>query len=80
MDGRCRDCTWWEPFVENDDYCPDWLEYRAGLGYCEFTASKDRTPLYPETLAWAEGGDDPYQHQLLTSPDFGCVQFEAKES
>jgi hypothetical protein len=75
--GRCRDCTWWEPFKPDDDYCEDWHEHRAGRGYCELTAMKDKAPEYPESLAWSEGSE-PYRSQLVTTPDFGCVQFERK--
>ena len=64
MNGTCKDCEHWGDF---------WRE--NGWGECQLTTVKRDKPTHPKSLAivevdWAGG--------LLTSPDFGCVQFEVK--
>jgi hypothetical protein len=65
--GNCKDCKHWEAseFV----YV---MERDLGVGHC-LMAEKG----FPKTKAMAM-----YQHDepcLVTAPDFGCIQFEAKE-
>jgi hypothetical protein len=77
---RCRDCRWWAR--ENPrDLAGEWREaFDAGYGACGVVGSPPYlnmhhgTPLDP---AFLEGGDGA-QMELMTLPDFGCVQFEAR--
>lgn len=61
---NCRDCKHWGDL---------WRE--NGRGVCELTRVVRDKPKHPESLAIA---DVDYVGSLLTSPDFGCVQWEVK--
>jgi hypothetical protein len=65
--GRCRDCKWWGS------------ERRSDWGQCSAAAMDGGKPAHhPETRMLAQDAYD-YEAWLVTAPDFGCVQFEAKE-
>ncbi len=69
MVGHCLDCRWWEPHEE-------WRR-TAGFGDCVLSLSENGEPDHAGTLAWAEDAES-YQAGLVTSPVFGCVQWEEK--
>ena len=62
---RCRDCK-------------HWADRGDGWGYCDRAAGIGGDAEYPESLAYA-CDCEAYCAFLLTSPDFGCVQFAAKD-
>ena len=64
--GLCRDCKWWEKETAVYE-----IESELGFGHC-LKAELDRR----ETKAMAMSQHD--EPCLVTAPDFGCVQFEAK--
>ncbi len=74
MDGRCETCKWWTPY---------WTDEPKGWGQCDLTrmtgeiAPSDghNVPIHRETKARANG-EAWYSAELLTAPDFGCVQHE----
>lgn len=75
MIGRCETCAWWsEGLAELDQF----------HGACERAeANDDRWPVHPPTKALAYGSVDDWGAGpafLLTSRDFGCVQWEPKGS
>lgn len=64
--GHCTDCRWWEPTTP--------------YGMCRRLTGDSRMRLPAEgALAVIECFDPHDEAVLLTLPDFGCVQFEAKE-
>ena len=73
--GLCKDCRWWTQWPADPP---------RAWGDCRIAESEDAgTPVIPRVasgqtraLARGYGGADAY---LETLPDFGCVQFEAKE-
>ncbi len=73
--GHCKDCRWWG--YEDDDEDDD------GTRRCSLAMMVGGEAVYPESkaIAW-DGVDDPVAGvaSLWTKPDFGCVQWEAKES
>lgn len=75
---RCRDCRWWKQFQPGVNYEQGyWGDRLIGKGECEIAASSSsHEPDYLDTLAIADS--DCPATSLITSPDFGCVQFEAK--
>lgn len=71
---RCKDCKWWTP--------PDYLHplhtgASSVMGCCELTRLEHEDFRYAKSLAVAVEHDG-ISAVLNTSPDFGCVQFEAK--
>lgn len=75
MIGHCRDCRWWE---QPGAYGPiDWKDTAHGL--CDLGTNRAGEGLdHRESKAAASSGGDAYVNVLVTLPDFGCVQFEAK--
>ncbi len=69
---RCRTCKWWEMFLDGED--PN----IATEGGCLLTEVYSGEPLHPDSLAIG-GGIDSYELQLITKPEFGCVQHEPQE-
>jgi hypothetical protein len=70
MGGRCNTCRWWS--IGGFD---QW-------GTCLLTATNNAKPIYPQTIAVAYAKDEDSDtttdpSELVTSPDFGCVQWEA---
>lgn len=75
--GRCRDCRWWsesEQLFRAKDvrYCTRVVAYPDPAAY-----EADEYPNPPETGLFVVhcGCCSAF---LVTPPDFGCVQFEAK--
>lgn len=66
---RCRTCSWFHP-----DSAPK--TEKAGWGFCDLAATNDgKRPEHQESLAIAV---EEWSANLYVSPDFGCVQHEAK--
>ncbi len=63
--GLCRDCRHWS--VEDAQWC---VGIDNGLGHCMKVREE-----YPQTKAIVVAQEEA---ELVTAPDFGCVQFEAK--
>lgn len=61
--GTCKDCRWWGSHTQ------EW-------GKCELTVFFRSGYKHPDSKAFAHGVG---YSRLGTAPDFGCVQFEAKE-
>lgn len=84
--GNCQGCRWWQ----QQDIEP---EYQAAddvaltrepesWGLCGLAMSLNEQPSRPETKAFAAQGDYESEDKpaaLVTAPDFGCLQFEAKD-
>lgn len=72
--GNCRDCKWWETAGRRE------LQRQ---GCCVLTQTGQGAWENPRTdskaLAVIGGGNDHLWPYLRTTPDFGCVQFEARE-
>lgn len=82
--GNCRDCRWWAQSLGPEvDQWGHWSNILGGDGYCLMTLSgsatcRESVPNEPNvTKAWAND-DEGHLACLVTSPDFGCVQFEAR--
>lgn len=71
--GECRNCRWWDQ--ETDDEPRD--DGKA-IGNCLLAESSRSYADHPETLAVALDYEG-YGGRLLTTEDFGCVQFDARE-
>lgn len=75
---RCRDCRWWAKPAERPlevVMTEDYAAFHDGAGQCDRAF---RGGLSPDgALAEEYFG---YAGWLITRPDFGCVQFEAKDS
>lgn len=78
---RCRDCRWWTPGVVT----PNALHMEAlseaaerGWGLCLLTGSRSNEPEHETTAAFVIEGDR-YEGALITAPEFGCTQFQARE-
>ena len=75
--GRCKDCKWW-------NHIADTWAHERGWGACD-ALSSDVETVAP--LAMSKNFDfdrrewepDRWSNTIHTAPDFGCVQFEAKE-
>lgn len=68
MSGHCKDCKWWEK--------QDWRY--EDLNVCALTETEYGEAKSAGTLAQAIDYEI-YYAVLVTTPDFGCVQFEARE-
>lgn len=88
--GPCRDCKHWDAFdgPEGLDFARYFRESlggtshpnrhkRANWGWCALGNSNNGDPVMAATLAYGYDGEE-YGGGMHTSPDFGCVQFEAK--
>lgn len=78
-DVRCDGCKWWaegdgREFMTGDS----WTDWRKGWGRCMLTEVNCERMKHPQSNAVA-GDHDAYSAVLYTQPNFGCVQFEAKE-
>ena len=72
MDGRCETCAHWTEFLDaNDD--------PMGLGMC-FLLSSHRHDTNDDALASIVGDDDDLVADFQTRKDFGCVQYERKDT
>jgi hypothetical protein len=89
MNGRCATCKWWHQSEHNLFPSAGWGN--CTLTDTEESRDDDNVVAvrfqHPESLAivdgWADGDfceDGPFWGaRLRTQPDFGCVQWEAKE-
>ena len=75
--GRCRDCRWWVVF-NRSAVRPEDLNQRISPRVCALMTISHQWPDHPESKAQACDGDD-YLAWVVTAPDFGCIQHEAKE-
>ncbi len=88
MSGTCKDCkhwhsfaAWWEEegqygYDSPDEVYSEWARRRYGS--CNLAESNGDNPKNPETKAIAIDGER-YSASLMTAPDFGCNQFQAKD-
>jgi hypothetical protein len=73
--GHCKDCKWWNsPEIMNSIF-----HDKPAYGQCELTTSGSNQPFWPESLAVASSVSG-YSGALNTSPEFGCVQWEAQDA
>lgn len=77
LPGRCRDCQWWgddeRRYFDGDD------RYSDGYRVCRLADSDGVRPCNEQTKAYAIDAES-FIGNLLTAPDFGCVQFEARDA
>lgn len=75
---RCETCRHWDRkrFAHYEPYDKD--EPDAGWGSCILADSTNSDPEHPSTLALALDLESCVV-QLRTAPNFGCVQWQAKE-
>ena len=64
--GHCQDCKWW------------WLPGTLG-GECRLMESQKGEPVNLRSKAWAQEKQG-VTAWVITTPNFGCVQFEPKEA
>lgn len=82
---NCKDCRWWERVdIEPDYQRSDDVALVRNWGLCALTKSDMNEPRTSSSLAFAsnegyETDADQDRSVLVTAPDFGCVQFEARE-
>lgn len=69
--GRCRDCRFWTPTLAAGGVCllASWPD--------EMPTGGNGLPILNKATAVGPNGLGPAS--LITSPDFGCIQFEARE-
>jgi len=67
--GHCSDCRWWTDYPNAD----------PNQKFCALTETRDYEPLHPESRALPAGAGAHWK-RLETRPDFGCVQWEAKDN
>lgn len=68
--GLCKDCKFWNVAsdLKDDNMC-----------ICDRANAKQGEPEDPNTKAYADGVDG-WSSWLKTAPDFGCIQFEARDN
>lgn len=70
--GHCKVCKHWER--------KPWIDYSfKGWGYCGMMKIDGDEPMHSGTLAVVEG-DNYHIMQVMTAPDFGCVQFQTRDN
>lgn len=77
---HCETCKWWGPSPAPgvyEDLPNDW-------GRCDMTSrpyfmNPEDAYDHPESLAKADCGDSVVETFLRASPQFGCLQWEARE-
>lgn len=79
MMGNCKDCKYWNGSPAPDDrgvgmYGAEEIKEHPGMGVCSEILG-DEGKLTHIYAIYADGGTYSF-----TSPDFGCVLFEAKGS
>ena len=85
MEERCKNCRFWNTSHEwtpqgEPHECDDPRQERLrGMGVCSLASSHEDGPDNPQSLAIAEDAES-YNAELVTSPEFGCVQFQPKEA
>lgn len=66
--GHCKDCRHWDTEV---------FSWEMGYGHCR--GLEDGEPYKPLPLAYTVGiSAQGASAKLMTAPDFGCVQWEAR--
>lgn len=66
---KCKDCKWWEEGEANPFY-------PVPRGCCKLAETEfNSVPIHPESLATACSYEEA---NLVTLPEFGCVQGEPK--
>lgn len=68
---RCRTCRWWRKHKQPE-------QGTVGRGLCELARSLDMEPVHPDSLAVALD-EENLKATLETDPEFGCVQWQARE-
>jgi hypothetical protein len=76
--GLCKDCRHWETIEEIRALRLPVSDWNADFGMCRVANGESGNPERREQKCFAEDGEH-YKACLRTKPDFGCVQFEAKE-
>lgn len=82
---RCKNCKHWDAAIKEPDDLPNIGICRAVSQYWDATKwaddyeSRVLKPEYENKLAFAQDGSD-YRADLITLPEFGCVQFEQGET
>lgn len=71
MDGRCATCKWWDQKSDDD-------------GLCRLAETIESHKSHPQsksyTAPWFYGKrPESVRGYLVTTPDFGCTQYEAKQ-
>ncbi len=83
---RCDQCRWWTRRNAIDDDCwqvgepqgtPEWIAEYERIGRCAKAETSGGNAKDVVSLARAVDYEK-YHAELMTSPDFGCVQFEQK--
>lgn len=64
VSGRCRDCRWWDGMPE---------KFPEQFGDCKKSEQ-------PGSLMLGAESDISGERTIMTSPDFGCVMFEARDA
>lgn len=87
--GYCKDCKWWTPVrsIRNPDYYDTQAEYEeacrksppASRCICDLTHTIDWQQKYRHSKA-SPSGPGSGSSRLYTEPDFGCIQFEVKNT
>lgn len=70
--GLCKDCEHWQP-LNPEEESTERRDFGESWGRCKLTGRYDYRP--GDTLALSSD-----YGTLVTAPDFGCVQFEAKDA
>lgn len=76
---RCDSCRWWRKdeavgvFITENS----WASRYAAVGECALAGSDNGRPDHPTTLAMASDAEG-YAARLMTTADFGCVQWAAR--
>jgi len=79
--GNCRDCGHWADEDSEDlgfRSCGLVEHWSSSTGYNEAYTERVIEPRSRHLKAFAEDASG-YSAYLMTAPDFGCVQFKAKE-
>lgn len=86
MDGRCKNCKWWTGKPDDDKLVSLGMKVCTsphvinGPGVRE-SGRYDRITrtvrVEPDEALYSDGSD--YFAEFATGPEFGCVQFEAKD-
>lgn len=70
---HCKDC---KHFVERIE--DTYIDPPTGFGMCSITETHANRVGDSSRLAFAQDADE-YNAWLVVAPEFGCVQFEAKD-
>jgi hypothetical protein len=76
--GYCKDCKFWDEHKPDEDEEEFFEERRRNWGFCRLGESRGGEPITEGTLVYASDSEMYIAH-LETRPEFGCIQFQAKE-